>query len=56
MMYRLTISDGTAFIVTAVDLPLITAYLVLGGFPPVTVEVTDQVDRDVNLSDKQTET
>jgi len=41
MTYRLTTSDGTVLIVDEVDLALITAYLVLQGYPPVRVEGTD---------------
>lgn len=39
MAYRITTRDGTALIVEEGDLTLITAYLVLKGYPPISVEL-----------------
>lgn len=42
MTYRITTRDGTAVMVEEVDVDLVTAYLVLRGYPPISVEVADQ--------------
>lgn len=54
MTYRITTSDGTAVIVDQADLDLITAYLVLRGYPPVSVQLNDSVSSEIDyrLSDK----
>ena len=41
MRFRVGTCDGTVIIVDEVDLELVTAYLVLRGYPPVSVEATD---------------
>lgn len=38
--YRVTTSDGMVVIVDEVDLQLVRAYLVLRGYPPVSVEAS----------------
>ena len=41
MPYRVTTRDGTVFNVPEADLGLITAYLALKGYPPVSIECVD---------------
>jgi len=41
MRFRVGTCDGTVVIVDETDLEWITAYLMLRGYPPVTVEATD---------------
>jgi hypothetical protein len=41
MTFRVGTYDGTVVIVDEADLELITAYLVLRGYPPVSVVATD---------------
>jgi hypothetical protein len=41
MTFRVGTRDGTVVIVDEADLELVTAYLVLCGYPPVNVEATD---------------
>ena len=43
MTYRITTPDGTAFIVDEVDLDVVKAYLVLRGYPPISIEVTSNL-------------
>jgi hypothetical protein len=55
MTYKITTQDGTTFIVDAVDVRPITAYLVLLGYPPTSTELSDgtstEVDRQIRRSD-----
>ncbi len=46
MTFRVGTGDGTVVIVDEADLELITAYLVLRGYPAVTVEATDEPASD----------
>ena len=48
MTYTIRTGDGTAFLVDEVDLEFIKAYLVLGGYPPVSVEVTESTPLDLD--------
>lgn len=48
MTYRVITRDGTTFFVPEVDLALITAYLVLQGYPPVSVEVAESAPQCLN--------
>ena len=41
MRFRVVTGDGTVFILDEADVDLITAYLMLGGYPPVSVEAMD---------------
>jgi len=52
-MYRLTTSDGTAFIVAAEDLDLIRAYLVLSGYPALSVEVADLTAPELDVATRK---
>jgi hypothetical protein len=40
MTFRVQTHDGTVVIVDEVDLNVVTAYLVIRGYPPVSVEAT----------------
>lgn len=44
MVYKITTSDGTVFNVKERDLPLITAYLLLEGYPPISVELLSDLN------------
>ena len=46
MTLRVGTRDGTVVIVDQTDLELITAYLVLRGYPPIGVEATDASPSD----------
>ena len=41
MTFRVQTHDGTVVIVDEVDLKVVTAYLVICGYPPVSVEATN---------------
>ena len=47
MKLRVGTCDGTVVIVDPPDLAWITAYLVLQGYPPVSVEATDAPQADL---------
>lgn len=42
--YRITTRDGTVFTVKEVDLTLITAYLLMEGYPPISVELLSDLN------------
>jgi hypothetical protein len=59
MTFKITTKDGTVVVVDKVDLDLITAFLVLQGYPPISVEITDMpapslVDQEADSADKIT--
>lgn len=41
MKFRVVTRDGTVVVVDQTDLDVITAYLVLQGYPPVSIESID---------------
>jgi hypothetical protein len=53
MTFRVGTRDGTVVIVDQADLAWVTAYLVLRGYPPVSVEASDapQADASDTFSD-----
>lgn len=50
MTFRVATGDGTVVIVDGADLDLVTAYLVLRGYPPVSVEATNVQATDVQIA------
>lgn len=53
MTYTIRTRDGTSFLVDEIDLEFIKAYLVLGGYPPVSVEVTESMPMEPDLLPRQ---
>lgn len=49
MTFRITVRDGTRLIVDGADLDVITAYLVLRGYPPVIVEEIQPLSSDASV-------
>jgi hypothetical protein len=47
MTFRVGTRDGTVVVVDETDLDLITAYLALRGYPPISVEVVDAPTSDL---------
>jgi hypothetical protein len=46
MTFRVETRDGTVLIVDQEDLRLVTAYLLLRGYPPVNIEAVDAQPSD----------
>ena len=53
MTFRVATGDGTVVIVDGADLDLVTAYLVLRGYPPVSVEATNAQATDVHIAQSE---
>jgi hypothetical protein len=48
MTFRVETRDGTVVVVSEADLEVVTAYLVLRGYPPISVAVADSPASDLD--------